>query len=359
MKTEGLDAVAETEQPVDLTALLEQSDAPQSESVGGNHRNTIELGRKMASQRAFSRVPKLGGVNFKDESSHYDPNQAFNATRRNSESTEMARCPGVTFYNTSDQRGSDKCSTQVGASGYAQEHLQFVQDPESLAIVSHSGYWQLFWEAKRIDFVGDNGILFEHITDERTKKHAIADFGLTSSYAAQMCANQYRDFAFSISLTDETARLLRWDRSGVIFSEDIHYRNNPKPRCWFLWRFGNADSSQRGANTSVHKRITEAEESLFRDTVKAHIKLQLGLTDKNGIRHLCWTILRIVPSALEHLLRDGTQADPSLGEGEVGWLALPLIRLEGNWWESARPGARKLPLLYCWSRKMRKTDAKQ
>ncbi|KAK0494810.1 hypothetical protein EDD18DRAFT_1287774 [Armillaria luteobubalina] len=317
MKTESPDTVlAETEQlPVDLMALLEQSDAPQtqSESVGETHRKNIELGRKMAryavgpmpieefidlipecperpdnmmpnSRRAFSRVPERGDIGFKDERSLYDPvNQAFNATRRNSESTEMARCPGVTFYNTSDQRRPGECSTKVGASGYAQEHLQFVQDPESLAIVSHPGYWQLFWEAKRIDFVGDNGILFEHITDERTKKHAIADFGLTSSYAAQMCANQYRDFAFSISLTDETARLLRWDRSGVIFSEDIHYRENSKPMCRFLWHFGNANSSQRGADTSVHKRTTQAEESLFRDTVKAHVKLQLGLTDEKEV----------------------------------------------------------------------------
>ncbi len=155
-------------------------------------------------------------------------NQAFNATRKTSQG-KIARCPGVTFYNTSNQPGPGKHSTKVGASGYAQEHLKFVQDPGTSAIVSHPGYWQLFWEAKVIDFAGDNGILFEHITDEKTKEHIITGFGQTSFFAAQMCANQYRDFAFSISLTDETARLLRWDRSGVIFSEAIHYRENPSP----------------------------------------------------------------------------------------------------------------------------------
>ncbi|KAK0226316.1 hypothetical protein IW262DRAFT_758123 [Armillaria fumosa] len=344
MNIERRDAVAVTEQ-LDLTALLEQSDTLQSETVGENHRN-LELGRKMAryavgpmpieefidfipecsqrpdnmmpnSRRAFSKVPKRGDINFKDERSLYDPvNKAFNATRRNSQSTEMARCPGITFYNTSARPKPGKCSNKVGASGYAQEHLKFVQDPGTLAIVSHPSYWQLFWEAKRIDFVGDSGILFEHITDERTKKHAIADFGQTSSYAAQMCANQYRDFAFSISLTDETARLLRWDRSGVIFSEATHYRGNPKPMCRFLWRFGNANSSQRGADTSVHKRITEAEESLFRDTVKAHVKLQLGLTnekevDKAADKHYEPGQVCIVEVSIHRESEDQSQASSS------------------------------------------------
>lgn len=209
-------------------------------------------------------------------------NQAFNATRKTSQG-KIARCPGVTFYNTSNQPGPGKHSTKVGASGYAQEHLKFVQDPGTSAIVSHPGYSQLFWEAKMIDFAGDNGILFEHITDEKTKEHIITGFGQTSFFAAQMCANQYRDFAFSISLTDETARLLRWDRSGVIFSEAIHYRENPESLCRFLWRFGNANLLQRGADMSVHKRITQAEEALFRDTVKAHVKLQLGLTDEKEV----------------------------------------------------------------------------
>ncbi|SJK97915.1 uncharacterized protein ARMOST_01171 [Armillaria ostoyae] len=316
-KAERGDAVAVTQQ-LDLTALLEQFDTPQRKTVGGNqlphednragYRN-LELGREMVrravgpmpieefidcipessqrpdkmmpdSRHAFSKVPKRGDANFKNERSLYDPvNQAFNATRKTSQG-KMARCPGVTFYNTSEP---GKHSTKVSASGYAQEHLKFVQDPGTSAIVSHPAYWQLFWESKRIDFAGDDGILFEHITDEKTKEHTITGFGQTSFSAAQMCANQFRDFAFSISLTDETARLLRWDRSGVIFSEAIHYRENPEPLCRFLWRFGNANSLQRGADMSVHKRITEAEEALFRDTVKAHVKLQLGLTDEKEV----------------------------------------------------------------------------
>ncbi|PBK74117.1 hypothetical protein ARMSODRAFT_1081098 [Armillaria solidipes] len=304
-KAERGDAVAVT-QHLDVMALLEQLD-PHEENRAG-YRN-LDLGREMArravgpmpieefidcipessqrpdkmmpdSRHAFSKVPERGDANFKNERSLYDPvNQAFNATRKTSQG-KMARCPGVTFYNTSEP---GKHSTKVGASGYAQEHLKFVQDPGTSAIVSHPAYWQLFWEAKIIDFTDDDGILFEHITDEKTKEHAIAGFGQASFFAAQMCANQFRDFAFSISLTDETARLLRWDRSGVIFSEAIHYRENPEPLCRFLWRFGNANSLQRGADMSVHKRITEAEEALFRDTVKAHVKLQLGLTDEKEV----------------------------------------------------------------------------
>ncbi|KAK0459079.1 uncharacterized protein EV420DRAFT_1642074 [Desarmillaria tabescens] len=218
------------------------------------------------SRKAFSKVPKHGDVGFKNERSLYDPiNEAFN-TKRKTTHGMMTRCPGVTFYNTSDQPGPGKYSTKVDSSGYAQAHLEFVKNAGSSAIVSNPGFWQLFWEGKMTDFAGESGVLFEHITDERKKQRVIADFGQTAFYAVQMLANQFRDFAFSISMTDETARLLRWDRSGVIFSEAIHYRRNPEPLCRFLWRFGNANPSQRGADMTVHQCITEAEEVLFRDT---------------------------------------------------------------------------------------------
>ncbi|KAK0459074.1 uncharacterized protein EV420DRAFT_301893 [Desarmillaria tabescens] len=234
------------------------------------------------SRDAFSKVPKCEGEDFKNKCSLYDPiNEAFNSTRKTSQG-RMIRCPGITFYNTSVQPGPGKYPTKVDGSGYAQEHLEFVKDAGTSVILSRPSFWQLFWEAKMTDFAGENGVLFEHITDEK-KERVIADFGQTSFYAVQMLANQYRDFAFSISMTDDTARLLRWDRSGVIFSEAIHYRKNPKPLCQFLWRFGNANSLQRGADMSVQQVVTEVEEVLFRDTVKAHVKLQLGLTDEKEV----------------------------------------------------------------------------
>lgn len=109
-KAERGDAVAVTQQ-LDLMALLEQFDAPQRKTVGGNqlpHENNrarymnLELGREMArhavgpmpieefidfmpecsqrpdkmmpdSRHAFSKVPKRGDANFKNERSLYDP----------------------------------------------------------------------------------------------------------------------------------------------------------------------------------------------------------------------------------------------------------------------------------------------
>ncbi|KAK0212459.1 hypothetical protein DFS33DRAFT_1390638 [Desarmillaria ectypa] len=132
---------------------------------------------------AFSKVPKRGDVDFKNERPLYDPiNKAFNSTCKTSQG-KMACCPGVTFYNTSVQPGPGKYSTKVDCSGYAQEYLKFVKNAGTSTIVSHPGYWQIFWEGKMIDFSGDDGVLFEHITDGKTKERVIADFGQTSFYA--------------------------------------------------------------------------------------------------------------------------------------------------------------------------------
>ncbi|KAK0211435.1 hypothetical protein IW262DRAFT_365766 [Armillaria fumosa] len=314
--------MAATTQKLHVPALTDLFDTPQRKTVGGSQLSSVdnraptrnlELGHEMAKHAvgpmpitrfidliplcpqhpdttmpdslfAFREVPKSGDIGFKDEHSLYDPvNEAFNARQKTSQGIIMARCPGVTFYNTSNQPGPGKYSTKVDGSGYAQQHLKFVTSERNSAIFSDSSLWEIFWEGKMIDFVGDNGELFEHITDKKKKEIAVRDFGQTSFYAIQMCANQYRKFAFSISVMPTIAQLLRWDRSGVIFSEAIRYRENPQLLCQFLWRFGNANSSQRGADMSVHQVNGGVQEALFRDTVRAHIKMQLGLTDEKEV----------------------------------------------------------------------------
>ncbi|KAK0466204.1 uncharacterized protein EV420DRAFT_1636798 [Desarmillaria tabescens] len=220
---------------------------------------------------AFDAIPKpRKNRTFRETSMYRKITEAFNA----GETNESKRCPSITFFDTSTQPGPGPFCTKVDVSGYATKH-------ENAGItIPDPSLWQMFWEGKIVDFASDEGndFLFEHITDQEQKERAIVDFGQMSFYAFQMLNMQFRDFAFSVSMTPHTARLLRWDRSGVIVSRAIDYRRNPRPLCLFLWRFGYATDAQRGIDVSVHKATGE-QEALFESLIKKHVILQESLAE--------------------------------------------------------------------------------
>ncbi len=164
-------------------------------------------------------------------------NQAFNATRKN-----LARQDRPLSWRYLLQHFQPAGTWQTLDQGWRQwirsRTSQICARPRNFGYCLSSGLLAAFLGGKNDRLCWRQRNSVRTYTDEKTKEHIITGFGQTSFFAAQMCANQYRDFAFSISLTDETARLLRWDRSGVIFSEAIHYRENPESLCRFLWRFG-------------------------------------------------------------------------------------------------------------------------
>ncbi|KAJ8089622.1 hypothetical protein PM082_014880 [Marasmius tenuissimus] len=68
--------------------------------------------------------------------------------------------------------------------------------------------------------------------------------------AGAILATQYRTHCFSIQIVEEYARILRWDRGGVIVSQAFCLWQEPY-LAEFLWRYDNASLEDRGYDTAV------------------------------------------------------------------------------------------------------------
>ena len=68
-------------------------------------------------------------------------------------------------------------------------------------------------------------------------------------YASAHLAAQFRTHVFSIVLFTKSARLMRWDRAGLIVSEPVSL---DKPElAEFFWTFSNANAKDRGYDPTV------------------------------------------------------------------------------------------------------------
>ncbi|KAI0295313.1 hypothetical protein B0F90DRAFT_1201281 [Multifurca ochricompacta] len=71
------------------------------------------------------------------------------------------------------------------------------------------------------------------------------------AYASAHHCAQFRVFSFSVFLFGEMGRLLRWDRSGVIYTEPFKWATQPETLFEFLWRFNFLSDFDRGFDTTV------------------------------------------------------------------------------------------------------------
>jgi hypothetical protein len=104
----------------------------------------------------------------------------------------------------------------------------------------------------------------------RDTKAAYDTLGQITSYAAAQLGAQFRTHVFSIFILRDTARLLRWDRSGVIVTETIEY-NKSDTLANFFSRYARAPPAMQGKDESVSDP-SPVEEGEAREA------LQLGKT---------------------------------------------------------------------------------
>ncbi|KAI0292350.1 kinase-like domain-containing protein [Multifurca ochricompacta] len=71
------------------------------------------------------------------------------------------------------------------------------------------------------------------------------------AYASAHHQSQFRVFSFSIFLFGEKGRLLRWDRSGVIYTESFDWLTQPETLLEFIWRFNFLSDIERGHDSTV------------------------------------------------------------------------------------------------------------
>ncbi|KAI0324171.1 hypothetical protein GY45DRAFT_450814 [Cubamyces sp. BRFM 1775] len=206
------------------------------------------------------------------------------------------RCPGYAFRDTSTH--ADQLEGKIGSVKpdiicYAESFLPEVEVHGDKATnewvsVTRIAYAETFIEVKTNrsdDHYEDppanaNRGVFEFVygkhartitkTIEELKEH----LGQNVAYATDMCARQHRRFCFSVSVSGCSARLIRWDRAGVIVTEAFDFVSKPELLCEFFWRFAHLTDEERGYDMTVHP-ATSAEDALFRDAVLEHIQSQI------------------------------------------------------------------------------------
>ncbi|KAI8978317.1 hypothetical protein BD414DRAFT_538928 [Trametes punicea] len=241
-----------------------------------------------AAKGAFNAVPS----NPKHESEMYKPLiHALNAA-----GTRKGRCPGFVFRDTSgspDTSGGKVGSTKPDISCFAQQHLLPAETHGgSLKSRADMGFAATFIEVKTnvdLDFYADPSPDLKQAVDRDSHRFILGrwcryddeyvvakkDFGQSVAYAVELCQRQHRCFCFSVAISGCYARLLRWDRAGIIVSESFDYVQLPQLLCEFFWRFGSVSDAARGYDMTV-ECATKEEEKFFAASIRAHIAVQVG-----------------------------------------------------------------------------------
>src|SRR6266852_8327340 len=93
-----------------------------------------------------------------------------------------------------------------------------------------------------------NGDLESHI---RWTNSAYKICGQLIAYATALHHSQFRVFSFGVVLFGDKGRLLRRDRSGVIYTEAFQWKTQPDTLCEFFWRLNFLSPVDRGYDTTV------------------------------------------------------------------------------------------------------------
>ncbi|KAI0350368.1 hypothetical protein OH77DRAFT_1573299 [Trametes cingulata] len=207
------------------------------------------------------------------------------------------RCPGFSFRKTcnhSDKTGGVIGSTKPDIVCYAKRHLPELGSASASDPTDYTdmGFAETFIEVKRS--VGDDYFTDPPSgTDRETwrfvlhkfppgevdnipRDDALHDFGQSVAYAVAIFQRQHRLFCFSVIVAGSCARLLRWDRAGVIVTHAFDVTIEPRLLCEFFWRFGRASDSQRGYDVTPSVATPE-QEARFKNAVANHVAKQLGI----------------------------------------------------------------------------------
>ncbi|KAL1939421.1 hypothetical protein VTO73DRAFT_9977, partial [Trametes versicolor] len=279
----------------------------------------IPAGREkevLSSTGAFKRVPPSGAK----------PADIFTPllVALNKSTKLRSRAPGLVFENASIN------ATEPHTPGFMKPHiccytrgnLSNVHDapPSSRAEL---GYAELFIEVKAdaaLDFFVDpppqatpehcdSHDFFARFQNEEIKRRAERAFGQHIAYAMEIQARQHRVHLFSISIAGSCARLLRWDRSGIIVTKSFDILTCPHLLCDFLARFAFASDYERGHDGSV-AMASPQEELLFRDVVTTYVQDQLDIAGDDLARAVTEHYQQGCVYAMRMLVEDPALATP-------------------------------------------------
>jgi Fungal protein kinase len=111
-------------------------------------------------------------------------------------------------------------------------------------------------ELKRDDEI--DGDLLSHIRWTDSAYKTCEQF---LAYATALHHSQFRVFSFGVFLFGEKGRLLRWDRSGVVYTEAFQWKTQPDTLCEFFWRLNFLSPVDRGYDTTVTRVMDDDDEA--------------------------------------------------------------------------------------------------
>ncbi|KAF8495191.1 hypothetical protein F5888DRAFT_1907941 [Russula emetica] len=177
-------------------------------------------------------------------------------------------CPKLTFKNTTASQGRSKKKQKPTISVYWKPHGD-----------KHDGEPGLDFKAVDlwIENKNKNDDIFGTLTELRRDDETDSDLeshdsdrwtnssykicGQLFAYATALHHSQFRVFSFGVVLHGEKGRLLRWDRSGVIYTEAFEWAEQPDTLCEFFWRLNFLSPVDRGYDTTVTPVMDDDDEA--------------------------------------------------------------------------------------------------
>jgi Fungal protein kinase len=167
---------------------------------------------------------------------------------------ESKLCPELTFVNTRDCQDNSKWRQKPDIAIY----WKLPEERRSKQLLDFKAI-DLWIENKNIG----NDIFRTHsdlMRDERkgcdSESHvrwshsAYKTCGQLIAYASALHHSQFRVFSFGVVLFGDMCRLLRWDRSGVIYTESFQWKKRVV-LLEFFWRLNFLSPADRGYDTTV------------------------------------------------------------------------------------------------------------
>ena len=104
---------------------------------------------------------------------------------------------------------------------------------------------------------------FEYDSDRSEKT-----LGQICSYATAHMAAQFRSYVFSLLVFPKYARILRWDRSGVIVTGQIDLTDDASLLANFFCRYENMTTSQRGYDENITQITSQDVQAVIPDAIE-------------------------------------------------------------------------------------------
>lgn len=70
-------------------------------------------------------------------------------------------------------------------------------------------------------------------------------------YVAEIFLRQHREFVYTVIITGKRARLMRWDRCGVIVTDAFDHTSDPGPLVNFFHFLATSSRAEQGCDTSM------------------------------------------------------------------------------------------------------------